>query len=618
MSFLAPIAFLFALSLPVVVVFYMLKRKRVLKLVSSTLLWQRFLAESQASQPFQRLRHNWLLILQLLLLALIVFALARPFFVGDAKKTQLRVVVLDGSASMQATDEKPNRFEKARAEALKWVDGLRDGEQMMVLLAAGTTEVKQSPTSDKAALRRAIQSCAVSDAPARLADALKTASAFTYEKRGEEEVVSGEIHLFSDGAFPPMSELENKNLPLVYHQIGQRVNNIGIVSLDVRSNPENPSERAIFAGVANFSTNTWKTEIELLFEGQRLQLRPLDLAPTNTQPLVFVAPQTQDGVFTLRLAAQDDLSTDNEASILSLLPQPVKALLVTRGNQILEKALRALPNVELSVAAILTDPARAFDVVVVDNVMPATWPAVNVLAIHAAPTNWFEGGIAPQKAPPVVDWKSTHPVLRFVNFDNVFIVETLGVKTPAWGLSLVDSPATTLIVAGEIERQRIIWIGFDILESTWPWRISFPIFMANAMEWLNPASANADLFTIRAGDPFRFGLQQPTASAQVIKPDGSTRDLILEPNAREIVFGDTTQRGTYRLKAGTNDIAFCVNLLDPLESNITPREELPFGRYAKVTASSIKRANVELWRWIALGGLLLLLFEWWYYHKRTA
>ena len=144
MSFLSPIAALFALALPVVIVFYLLKRKRVVKLVSSTLLWQKFLADTQASAPFQKLRHNWLLILQLLLLALVVFALMRPFLSGNARESSLRVIILDGSASMQATDEKPSRFEKARAEALQWVNGLRDGEQMMLLLAGANTEVKQS------------------------------------------------------------------------------------------------------------------------------------------------------------------------------------------------------------------------------------------------------------------------------------------------------------------------------------------------------------------------------------------------------------------------------------------------------------------------------------------
>ncbi len=617
MSFLSPLAFAFAAAIPVVIVFYLLKRKRVVKLVSSTLLWQKFLADTQASAPFQKLRHNWLLILQILLLALVVFALARPFFTGKAKESRLRVLVLDGSASMQATDEKPSRFEKARSEALQWVDGLREGEQMMVLLAGATTEVKQSPTSDKTALRRALQSCAVSDAPTRLAEALKTASAFTYEKRGEEEVAFGEIHLFSDGAFPPLGELENKNLPLVYHRVGQSGNNAGIVSLDVRANPEDPRQRAVFVGIGNFSTNKIETDVELLFDGQLLETRPVQLSPTNTQPLVFVAPQSKDGVFTVRLTAQDDLAADNQASLVSLLPQPAKVLLVTRGNRFLEKALRGPPNVELTVALVLTDTAEAFDLVVLDDVTPAVWPKPNTLAIHTANTNWFAGWEA-VKTPPIVDWKTGHPLLRFVNFDNVRVNETLGVKTPPWGISLVDSPQTPLIIAGERERQRIIWIGFDPLQSDWPLRISFPIFIVNAVEWLNPANVNAGQLMVRAGEPFRFGLAQKVPSAVVVKPDGTRKPLDLSAGDREIVFGDTGTQGAYHLKAGTNDVTFCVDLLDAVESNITPREELPFGKYAKVAATTLKRANMELWRWIAAVGLAVLLFEWWYYHKRTA
>src|SRR3954469_25659191 len=105
MRFLAPAAFLFALTIPVVIVFYLLKRKRIVRLVPSTLLWQKFLAESQASAPFQRLRHNWLLLLQLLMLILAILALARPYFSGKSTGGRLLVVILDGSASMQSTDE---------------------------------------------------------------------------------------------------------------------------------------------------------------------------------------------------------------------------------------------------------------------------------------------------------------------------------------------------------------------------------------------------------------------------------------------------------------------------------------------------------------------------------
>src|SRR6185436_2239342 len=126
MSFLAPAAALFALSIPVVVVFYLLKRKRVVKLVSSTLLWQRFLSETQASAPFQKLRRNWLLILQILLLILAVLALTRPYFPTKARSSELRVLILDASASMKSTDEPSSRFDKAKKEALAWVDSLRE------------------------------------------------------------------------------------------------------------------------------------------------------------------------------------------------------------------------------------------------------------------------------------------------------------------------------------------------------------------------------------------------------------------------------------------------------------------------------------------------------------
>jgi len=611
MSFLAPAAFAFAAAIPVVIVFYLLKRKRVVKLVSSTLLWQKFLAETQASAPFQRLRHNWLLILQLLMLSLVILALARPYFAGQSRSSRLRVIILDVSASMQSIDEKPSRFEKARAEALKWVDGLRDADQMVVLQAAAGTEVKQSATSDKSALLRALQNCAASDSPTRMVEAFKLAETLVKDRS------DAEIHLFSDGALPDLGEFEDKNLPLVYHRVGQGCHNLGIVSLDVRANPENPGQRAIFVNVGNFSTNGEHTDVELLFDNQLVETRPLELGPTNTQPMVLIARQTNNGVFTVRLTAQDDLAADNQASIVSMMPQPVKVLLVSRGNQILEKALRSQPNVQLSTQPVLAD-ATGFDVVVLDDVQPTVWPAVNTLAIHTASTNLFAGWET-VKSPTIVDWKSAHPLLRFVNFDNVFIGETLGVKTPAWGVALVDSPQTPLIIAGERERQRLVWIGFDTLNSSWPFRISFPIFMVNAIEWLNPASANVSQLLVRAGDPFRYGLpHQPLTSAQIIKPDGTTRSLAVEPGTREIVFGDTFRQGIYKLKAGTNELTFCVNLTDAAESNIQPRDDLPLGKYGKVAASTLKSANMELWRWLAAAGLLILLFEWWYYHKRTA
>src|SRR5438128_8595855 len=544
------------------------------------------------------------------MLALVIFALARPYFSGKLAGGSLQVIILDASASMQSTDETPSRFEKARAEALQLVNSLRDTDRMVVLLAAAVTGVKQSETSEKSLLRRAIQSSHVTDSPTRLNEALKMADSLTRDK------TDADIHLFSDGATPTLSDFENKGLPLVYHRVGQRANNLGIISLDVRPNPEDPGQRAVFTSVANSSPEEQKTEIELRFDDQLLETKSLTIPPTNTAPVVFLATQPRDGVFSVRIAATDDLAADNQASIVSLLPQPVRVLLVSRGNKFLEKALKAAGKVDLAVASDVTEVKPNDDIVVLDDVTPAVWPNLNVLAIHTMNTNWFNSA-GSVDGPAIVDWKSAHPLLRFVSFDNVQVARALAIKTPAWAIAVADSPQTPLLLAGELARQRIVWLGFDTLESTWPLRISFPIFIANAVDWLNPASIQASQLLVKAGEPLRQALNEPVPSAEVTFPDGRKRALVVDTHAQELVFGDTARQRVYHLTLGTNQTVFCVDLLDSAESDTHPRAELNFGRFGNVTATTMRRANLEIWRWIAALGLAVLMFEWWYYHRRT-
>ena len=272
---------------------------------------------------------------------------------------------------------------------------------------------------------------------------------------------------------------------------------------------------------------------------------------------------------------------------------------------------------ELAQASDLTDSGAAFDFVVLDNVVPTVWPAGNVLAIRVSPTNWFDS-LTPVEAPVIVDWKSAHPLLRYAGFDNVQVVQSLVAKTPSWAVSLVEAPQGALAVAGELGRQRILWLGFDVLDSNWPLRLSFPIFFANAVEWLNPAGTKSSQLMVKAGDAFRLARPDGVTEARVTLPDGVTQPLPLDAKAGEIVFGNTLKEGTYRLRAGTNETVFCVNLLDAAESNIKPRAELQLGQFAKVAATAVQRADLELWRSLAALGLAVLLFEWWWYHKRTA
>src|SRR5579859_689190 len=100
MSFLTPLALaLGALAVPIVLL-YMLRLRRQPVTVSSTLLWQRLVRDQEANAPWQRLRRNWLLILQLIILAALIIALARPFTTVATISSGRIALLLDGSANM--------------------------------------------------------------------------------------------------------------------------------------------------------------------------------------------------------------------------------------------------------------------------------------------------------------------------------------------------------------------------------------------------------------------------------------------------------------------------------------------------------------------------------------
>ena len=606
MNFLNPEALAFAVTLPIVIIFYLLKRRRVAHLVSSTIIWKRFLNETQANSPFQKLRHNWLLIIQLIFLSLAIFALIRPYFSSKIESGRFVVVILDVSASMQATDVSLNRFELAKGEVNKMIDGMYDNDQMVLILSGGNTEVRQSPTSVKAILKKALDQVKVTDSPTRLLEAIKLSQNLS---RNRPKV---EVHLFSDGVSSDLDAFELQDLNLEYHRLGKGGGNLGITSLEVRPNPEQVGQQSVFATIGNFSTNTMSSEVSLFFDDQMIGNRRLTVRPTNTASLVFSSNQRTNGVFRMKLKNDDFLQVDNIGSVMGLTRRNVEVLLITKGNVFLEKALRSIDDVDLIVKSSLTDSTPNVDVVVLDSIRPTVWPSGNVMAINTQSTNWFQpSGLL--ESPPIVDWKSAHPILRFVNFDNVQVAQSLNSELPTWMNPIVETQSVPLIAVGENDANRCVWVGFNPLDSTWPLRVSFPIFIANAIDWLDPKIVT----NLSAGEPFSMRMAEKGSAVVVTLPDGEIVETSTMGNG-EFVFADTFQQGVYHAKYGTNEISFCVNLLDAAESAIESRDVLKLGKYGRVEATLQLDADKELWRWFAITCLLLLVFEWWFYHRRTA
>ena len=114
-SFLAPVA-LVALGVPlaIYVIHWLFGSRRRVR-VPAIFLWAELPQAPTGRSRRRRPPFSLLLLLQLLAAVLAALALARPAAAGDPPRHL--ALILDASASMQATDVAPTRFDAARARA---------------------------------------------------------------------------------------------------------------------------------------------------------------------------------------------------------------------------------------------------------------------------------------------------------------------------------------------------------------------------------------------------------------------------------------------------------------------------------------------------------------------
>ena len=135
MNLVNPAALLLAALAVPIVVFYILKIRLRRVPVSTLLFWQQIFEEKKPRSLWQRLRHLLSLLLQLAFLALLVFALADPIFRWQQARARRLVLVVDNSASMNASDVAPSRLEAAKAEGRRLIDGMRLGDELAIIAA---------------------------------------------------------------------------------------------------------------------------------------------------------------------------------------------------------------------------------------------------------------------------------------------------------------------------------------------------------------------------------------------------------------------------------------------------------------------------------------------------
>src|SRR5437588_10580742 len=114
MNLANPLALAWGLLVIPIVIFYILKIRLKRVPVSTVIFWRQIFDEKKPRSLWQKLRHLVSLLVQLALLFLLVAALAKPFFSWEALDARRIVLVLDNSASMNATDVSPSRLARSR------------------------------------------------------------------------------------------------------------------------------------------------------------------------------------------------------------------------------------------------------------------------------------------------------------------------------------------------------------------------------------------------------------------------------------------------------------------------------------------------------------------------
>lgn len=625
MHFLVWSALAFALTIPIVVLLYLLKLKRVRTEISSTILWRRTVEDLMANAPFQRLRRNLLLYLQILVLLLAVLALMRPFLRLAAMADQNLIVLIDRSASMQSTDVAPSRLDVAKKHALKLVEDMSSGgprlfgdlsrgDRMAVLAFSDHAEVIQSLTDDKSVLRRAILGIQPTDAKTRLDDSLAIARALSLSNE------KSEVYILSDGKFD-VSNLTLDDLPRVaFVSVGRESNNVGIVDLDLRESVGRQRESEIFASVRNFSPNARTAELRLLIDGILADAKQVELEPLSTQPAIFRNIAAKQGMVEVRLNTNDDLALDDTARGVLRLKQQYDVLLVGENNFFLEQLLTLQPDFRVSIVAPGGySPETAHDLVIFDGWAPEQLRPGSYLMFNAAPPmTGVEASTRTLTNPLIVDWHRLHPLTRYVNFEPVNIQRAMLLGVPTWSQVLAESPDGPMIVLLQDRNIRCLVVTFSILDSDWPLHISYPVFLTNAVRWLAAQSAAEMRLSYSTGDTVGLAVHGGERKVSIQTPDGAELPLELDEFGSGF-FATTDKVGLYDVVVGGKSIErFAVNLVSDEESNTSPTAVLAFEGRELESSPERLRNNQEIWFWLAVAALLIFTVEWLVYCKRSS
>ena len=603
MTFLAPIGALALLAIPAIVLLYFLKVRRPEFRVGALLFWRPYVADRQANAPWQRLRWSLLLLLQLLIAAALAFALLRPGIQGVAGVGTTTVVMIDGSASMQATDVSPTRFAAGVAKARSLAGQLGPGQRMAIVVAGEHASLLAPPSSDPAVLGAALDRARPSATQADLGEAFSLATAVLAGQTG------GSVVLIGDGHAKPPPTPPRVPGQLIFSPVGVTGENAGIEAISKTGG-------GVFVRVGNYGRSDRDLRVEFRADGRLTDVLPLHVAANSSSDLTWSALPSSAGVVEARLTPGDAFALDDTAWLVTAAPAAHRVLLVSDGNGFLDRALKLRPGLQLTVQK----PAeyksgQNFDLYVFDGFVPSG--KLPDPALVVGPPQ----GLGPVSAGPsispglVLPPQPRDPITQDVVLRDVHVQSAAKVAAPSgWRVAIAAADDPLLLVhEGE---PRLAELTFDIHHSDLPLRAAFPILVQNLLDYLLPGGFENQSYP--AGRPIQLAGEQGVKAIQVSNPSGRT--VKIAPPFPPTPFTDTGTPGIYtvreELPGSVRTARFVVLFQDSNLSRIQPGGP-PLTEEASGPAGPVARGTLEIWPWLAALALALLVVEWLAFHRGT-
>ena len=522
MSFLAgwtPILLAAGLTIPPLVLLYFLKLRRQPMSISSTLLWKRAVEDLQVNAPFQRIRNNLLLWLQLLVLMLAAVALGKPVLEALQRSEDSLILLIDQSASMAIEEaDGKTRLDIAVDQARTAIDNLASGSRAMIIGFSDRATLVSPFETDTDVLKRKLADLATTDSTTTLSEAMVLAEAYMQNRDAAGDVADGadaprqtigpaKAIILTDGNIADARNLSVTRLPtddLEIVSIGERADNVGILAMDARRNYDRPELLEVFALIQNFGPTPAELDATLYINGEPVDVQTMALQPgrerqpttmpggdvpgepgtdgtsAGAPPAGSVASVAFDafeytggGTVEVRLNHDDALAADNAAWTVIRPPRSVQILLVASGDVFLERVLDALPGT-LEVMS----PARyeaapedelmlagrsIFDVVIIENHSTKRLPPGNYFFMGGVPEIdgvSADGYVADEI---IFNWDETHPILRYVAVESIQVYRWLRLALPPETIVLMEGETSPIMGLLSRDGRQYLICGFGVL-----------------------------------------------------------------------------------------------------------------------------------------------------------